>query len=498
MLLLLSAVARAQGDPYARHFDLVPTKATPSGNSGVTLEGAAGSETRSLSLSLLFDYDASILALVLGDQKIGDVVTYRVDAHLMATYQIHRLLDFSVDIPAALKQGDNFKLLQDYGIVQPGVSGGMGDIRLVPRAILLHPDDFPIGLALIPELRLPTGSGQDFLGDSGVVFAPRLAAERGVGPVRLLFDVGARFRRQAQFLNIVVGNELTAGLGGILQLPDLGPLRQPNAVVEMNLATPASAPFTFDQAYLYKTVWDVLVGLRGKFSPHWGAQLALARGIALHPGYGREAFRFLAAIRYEFEPLGQARSELWADSDGDGIPDPQDACPAQPGLPEFDGCPDRDGDQVPDNVDKCPDKPGPAENDGCPYDQPPFVILEADRIRIRGSILFDTGQAKIQKQSMPLLDELAELLKKEGKVGPVQVEGHTDNHGGRPFNLELSQRRANAVLQYLVNKGIDGQRLRSQGFGYDRPIATNDTALGRARNRRVEFTLIKAEPSAAR
>src|SRR5262249_55862785 len=169
------------------------TKATPSVNSGIILESAAGSAPKILSLSLLFDYSAGILALVVNDQKVGDVVTYRIDAHVMAAYQLHRRFDLSVDIPVALKQGDNLRLLQDYAIFQPGISGGMGDIRLVPRAILLPPDEFPIGIALIPELRLPTGSGQDFLGDAGPVFAPRLAVERSFGPVRLLANLGARF-----------------------------------------------------------------------------------------------------------------------------------------------------------------------------------------------------------------------------------------------------------------------------------------------------------------
>jgi outer membrane protein OmpA-like peptidoglycan-associated protein len=65
--------------------------------------------------------------------------------------------------------------------------------------------------------------------------------------------------------------------------------------------------------------------------------------------------------------------------------------------------------------------------------------------------------------------------------------------GSRSLNTDLSNRRARAVLEYLVNKGIDRKRLRSQGFGFDRPITTNKTPLGRAKNRRVEFRLIKDE-----
>ena len=88
---------------------------------------------------------------------------------------------------------------------------------------------------------------------------------------------------------------------------------------------------------------------------------------------------------------------------------------------------------------------------------------------------------------------VADVLARNPGLGPVLIEGHTDNVGARSLNLSLSDRRAKAVLEYLVGKGIDRKRLRSQGFGFDRPIASNKTPLGRAKNRRVEFRLVKSE-----
>jgi outer membrane protein OmpA-like peptidoglycan-associated protein len=75
----------------------------------------------------------------------------------------------------------------------------------------------------------------------------------------------------------------------------------------------------------------------------------------------------------------------------------------------------------------------------------------------------------------------------------VVIEGHTDNVGSDTLNLNLSQRRAQSVLNYLVSKNIDASRLRAKGFGESKPIATNATPLGRAKNRRVDFRLIKSE-----
>ena len=111
---------------------------------------------------------------------------------------------------------------------------------------------------------------------------------------------------------------------------------------------------------------------------------------------------------------------------------------------------------------------------------------------MRGSVLFDLGQATIHKQSFPLLDEMAALLRSRPDIDLLEVDGHTDNRGGREYNQDLSDRRARAVVEYLVKRGVQQRRLRSHGFAFDRPIASNADALGRAKNRRVEFQILKS------
>ena len=127
---------------------------------------------------------------------------------------------------------------------------------------------------------------------------------------------------------------------------------------------------------------------------------------------------------------------------------------------------------------------------------PPDVVLEGDQIRLRGSVLFNLGEAVIHKQSFPLLDEMAAILKSKPDIELLEIGGHTDNRGGRPYNQDLSERRASAVVEYLVKKGVQRGRLTSRGFAFDRPIASNQDALGRAKNRRVEFQIQKG-PSKA-
>lgn len=179
------------------------------------------------------------------------------------------------------------------------------------------------------------------------------------------------------------------------------------------------------------------------------------------------------------ETPGIAKFKGCPDTDGDGIPDKEDECPEEAGIPELKGCPvrDRDEDGVPNDEDECPDVPGPVENKGCPK-----ILEKASRV------LFETGKAVIKPASYSLLDELVALLEEYPKAY-ISLIGHTDSQGGEDANLQLSKDRAAAVKAYLIKKGIDESRITSDGFGEMRPIASNESAEGRAKNRRVEMKL---------
>ncbi|MCY1036470.1 OmpA family protein [Corallococcus sp. BB11-1] len=106
------------------------------------------------------------------------------------------------------------------------------------------------------------------------------------------------------------------------------------------------------------------------------------------------------------------------------------------------------------------------------------------------SVFFENNQAVIQKRSNPVLDKVAAILVSHPEIAKIRVEGHTDNTGKADYNLDLSQRRAEAVVDYLVAKGVERGRLEAQGFGPNQPIADNAKADGRAKNRRVEFKIV--------
>src|SRR5690606_21617924 len=111
------------------------------------------------------------------------------------------------------------------------------------------------------------------------------------------------------------------------------------------------------------------------------------------------------------------------------------------------------------------------------------------KIEIRQAVQFEFGEAVLLEESKSLLDEVAGIIKDNPGIKKVRVEGHTDNVGNRQTNLRLSRQRAAAVRAYLISQGVEGKRLVAQGYGMSKPIDTNDTEEGRARNRRVEFNI---------
>lgn len=139
---------------------------------------------------------------------------------------------------------------------------------------------------------------------------------------------------------------------------------------------------------------------------------------------------------------------------------------------------DSDGDGVTDDKDQCPNTPVGATVDarGC--------------WSFETVVLFDFDSTEIKSEAHPILNEASDILKINPEIN-VKIDGHTDNIGTFNYNMKLSKRRAKAVMKYFVSKGVDTKRLTVKGFGLTMPVASNDTKEGRAKNRRVELTIVK-------
>ena len=211
------------------------------------------------------------------------------------------------------------------------------------------------------------------------------------------------------------------------------------------------------------------------------------------------------------EVAGLAEFQGCPDTDADGIADKDDACPEVAGPKALNGCPDADGDGVADKNDKCPQVVGPAANGGCPWpDTDGDGVLDKDDkcIDVKGTvanngcpeiteeqvsqlnayaktILFNSGKATFKQETFAVLQSITAILK-QYPSSKFSIEGHTDSDGKDAANQKLSEDRAGAVKNYLIENGIDASRLSSAGFGESKPIDSNKTAKGKANNRRVE------------
>ena len=200
------------------------------------------------------------------------------------------------------------------------------------------------------------------------------------------------------------------------------------------------------------------------------------------------------------------------DTDGDGIPDKDDDCPTVAGLAKFKGCPDTDEDGVPDNKDKCPDTPKgcPVDATGCPLDSDGDGIIDCedkcpnekgskenngcpDWVSIDLSTLyFDLDKADLRPETKAELDKLVQTLSASEEYNIV-VGGHACNLGTNKHNMELSERRAQAVVKYLLSKGVNNAYVGSNNYGEEKPAVPNTSEKNRQKNRRVEWEVAKVK-----
>ena len=316
---------------------------------------------------------------------------------------------------------------------------------------------------------------------------------------------------------------LSGGLGVSVFDSYWGGYVYPGAGIQLNISTEAFLLLNVQRRF----------GLTNTLANHYFYSIGLAGNIGKR--------------KQKSKPKAKARTNTTAqispDRDKDGILDSVDVCPDQPGLAVYHGCPDSDQDGIPDNLDKCPIVPGFAKYQGCPIpdtdgdginDEEDQCVTVPGVVRYRGcpipdtdkdgvndeedscivlpgprefhgcpeikkeikeavdlaarNIFFKTGSYELLNSSFPALDTVARILREHPEL-KLQIEGHTDNVGTFESNKKLSENRAQSILNYLTKKGIDLSKLSAVGFGEEKPISDNQTAKGRALNRRVELKL---------
>ncbi len=213
------------------------------------------------------------------------------------------------------------------------------------------------------------------------------------------------------------------------------------------------------------------------------------------------------------EEFGLIELDGCPDSDGDGLSDKDDKCPEIAGIIEMDGCPDSDLDGVSDDEDECPNVNGDPLNNGCPWpDSDDDGILDKDDLcpEEKGNLINNgcpelsneviqtlnelgtkinfmaESDRIIGRKAMNALKEIKDLLD-NNPDGNLIIEGYASSEGDEIYNRKLSERRAKSVMDYLINLGVNPDRLQVNAFGEDNPIGDNETIYGRSINRRVQF-----------
>jgi len=488
-------------------------------------------------LMLLGDYAYRPLSLYSepGDVRVGDIVKNQLLVHVAAGLTLWDRLLVAADMPLSLLlSGQNPTVA---GFTEQSPSGfAAGDLRLSVRARLVGEARSPASLTLGGHVFVPTGNKDKYGGDGKVHGTPVLGFSGEIPMLAYGATAGVDIRKQASLAGLTdstVGTQLIFGGAVGLLLADkmlqIGP--------EVYGTTVMVGPDRFTRA---TTNMEGILGLRVNLS---GFVLGAGAGPGFTHGLGTPALRGLLSVAYAPAPAPPPppppplpppppKPRKPADRDHDGIPDKSDACPDEPGVPSDDpgknGCPppppDRDGDGIADQDDACPDVKGLASSDpnenGCPPDTdgdgirddvdacpnekgpadsdpqkngcPRAVRVTQGEIVILEQVQFKTGSAVILPVSDDLLRQVAGVLVEHPEIVKLEVQGHTDNRGGKKYNRKLSQKRAASVMKWLVTFGqIDSGRLSAHGYGLEQPIADNATPEGRQKNRRVQFKIVE-------
>ncbi len=536
-------------------------------------------------LGFVADYQFRPLAIYEKDGTVrGAPVRHVLTTHFGASLVLADRVRIGASLPVILYQtGDATPLGTDV-YRSPASEQAIGDLRLGVDLRIFGQHDGPITMALGAQLWVPTGDPASYTSDGRARVEPRLMAAGAISAFTYAAKLGVMIRdpESASFANSPIGHELVYAASAGARLVDghlvIGPEAYGSTVVTEKSFKTRTTPI------------ELLIG--GHYGFTNGIRLGLGAGPGLTRGYGSPAAGLLAS--FEWSP------DIIDDTDGDGIPDKEDACPTVKGVrsadPDRNGCPappprsDRDGDGIVDEEDACPDTTGvrtddpktngcvdrdgdgvfdpfdaciemrgvaqpdpkkngcpldtdndgvydgddacptvpglktndpktngcppdpdrdkdgvPNDTDACP-DEPgkpdpdpkkngcPKAFVSGTQIRILDQVKFKTGSAEILgKESDEVLQAVKKVLVEHPEI-KVRVEGHTDNRGAAAMNRKLSEARAASVVAWLTKNGIAKDRLKSAGFGPDKPIEENSTEEGRQQNRRVEFHIEDAKP----
>jgi outer membrane protein OmpA-like peptidoglycan-associated protein len=474
-LLLLGAATAARAQSPAG-FALQTFEPAPAGDRFFTVAGTDVDGHLVPAAALVLSWAKDPLVLRRDGHAVpgGKLVSSELWGFAQGSLSIGRLVLVDVAVPVALSQSGD----QPFPDLARVSTSAFGDVKLGARVPLVN-----LGVARLAaavDLWLPTGARGGFTSDGSVRGRPKLVVggDLPVLPVSWGGEVGLLVREGKDLAYTRTGSAVSYSAAAAWRA---GALRiGPELYGRYQFSGTATSP----QEALLGATWT------------WQAfELGAAVGTAFDDSPGAAPLRVIARLAWKpgaappppkpaAAPAPPPRPAPRPVPTEVPLPPPPKLKPAPPPPP-----PDRDADGIPDAVDACPDVAGLPSDDPAKNGCPGLAKVTGERIEILQQIQFENDRDVLRPESEAVLRDVAAVLAAHPEIAKVRIEGHTDSKGNAGYNTVLSERRALAVRRWLVEHGIAGERLLAKGFGPTRPIADNDTAEGRARNRRVEFRI---------
>ncbi len=489
-------------------------------NQGLSVYGSEGLRKRHAQAGIYLNITDDPLEFSLPpDNRVDAIVDEFFTADALFSYGLTDWVTFHFGIP--FNPYSNVEPIANYQSTQDASFGDLrfsGTLNLYRRYDSVDQSIQRAGLALVPFFTFPMDNTDDFFGNSSWTGGGLLAFDRHIGKRHYFgMNLGARFREREQILNLVVSHEALAAVSYAYRM---------SCKYKWDLIAEAKGSTTF-RKFLSEEISspvELFLGLRKQSqSQHWEWTVGGGRGI--NNGYGAPDFHLFTGISYLFfnktkprahcceaikksepvivtsKPLSQELGSIHieiVDSNGSPVVMPIQIFkddqltvnnstnrikqPIEIGKYRIEAL---GANRIIENIEVVSNQET-YKKIVIPVAAP---IQTKTEVRYIEPIYFDSNKDTIKSESYQALDEVYSIILEFPNIQSIQIEAHTDSQGKDVYNLDLSNRRAQSAKEYLVRKGVSASQIKTAGFGEVRPIDSNETADGRAKNRRVEFLI---------
>jgi outer membrane protein OmpA-like peptidoglycan-associated protein len=431
----------------------------------------------------------------------GDVIDTRVGLNLGFNAAVTNWLEIGLQMPVleSVFYADvvNNGVAQSRSLGGSGDRYGIGDLRFqFGVGALQQSKGMPINLSLIPQLVVPTGSQDIFMGTGSIQAGGDLAIGGSWDHFRFSATGGYMWQDRSRQVGDIYQDD-TARWGAAIAVPFMDRQIEPQieykgSQVVTDAARDALPDFDWHRhtpmQLLFSLLWapnDLPIYIKGGVGP------------GVTQGYGMADVTAFLQVGAKTMPR-KLEVACITDADGDAVSDCYDVCPYKAedvdGFQDADGCPDldNDNDSIADAEDACINRPEVfndyEDTDGCPDEVASAVAVEQNEIVLFDKIYFEYDRAELRPVSQRVLDQVAQTLKDHPEIGVVELDGHADERGTQWYNVELSKQRGESVRNYLIGQGIDPARLTVMAYGEEMPAVPNASDEAEyAQNRRVQL-----------